>query len=404
VFAIILIVLGVTHWYIGKWGLGNMVSTRAEEPRIADVAVDMAPGDPQTHFAAAVLYDRTFIAADQERSLNEYETAVALSPNNYILWLEYGKALERNGDSVRAESALKRALDLAPNYAAVQWALGNLEVRNGETDSGFEQIKRAMEGDPQLAASAVAFAYQFFDGDLEQVRSVTGNVVAANSALAVLLARQKRYDEASVVWQAIGRYDSDAIVSSGRSLVNELISAKKFAEALKVSATIDTSSAFAAEKVTDGGFEEAVKLEGASPFDWQIGQGNQPQVLQSTSQPHGGERSLVLRYSSNDGNGLKSISQTVVVHPNTKYSITGFYHSDVKSDGKLVWQITDAASGAVIGESTLTPANGWTGFSVDFRLGNADAVVVQFMVKSCGSALCPISGSIWFDDIELKPV
>jgi hypothetical protein len=277
-------------------------------------------------------------------------------------------------------------------------------VRNGETDSGFEQIKRAMVGDPQLAMPAVAFAYQFFDGDLDQVRSVTGNVVSANSALAVLLARQKRYDEASVVWQAIGSYDSDAIVSSGRSLVNELISAKKFAEALKVNATIDTSSAFLAEKIADGGFEDAVKLEGASPFDWQIGQGSQPQVLQSTSQPHGGERSLVLRYSSNDGNGLKSISQTVVVRPNSKYSITGFYHSDIKSDGKLVWQVTDAASGAVIGESTLAPANGWTGFSVDFRLGNADAVVVQFMVKSCGSALCPISGSIWFDDIELKPV
>ena len=282
------IALAIAHWYIGKWGLGNMVSTRADRIDIADVAVGFAPADPQTHYAAAVLYDQTFIAADQQRSLNEYEQAVALSPNNYILWLEYGKALERNGDAARAETALERALDLPPNYSAVQWALGNLLVRNGKTVAGFEQIQKAVEGNPDFAGSAAAFAYQFFDGDLDRTRSVAGSSPRANAALALLLARQKRFNEAAAIWQTVGQpSNDDSIVSAGTSLVSEFITAKKFTLTQKVGSALDPSSASTPEKIRDGGFEEAIKLEGATPFEWRIEPGIQPQVLQSTSQPHG---------------------------------------------------------------------------------------------------------------------
>ena len=398
-----LLLLAVVHWYIGTWGLGNMVSTRAEDTRIADVAIDMAPGDPQTHFAAAVLYDRTFIAADQERSLHEYEQSVALSPNNYILWLEYGKALERNGEEAKAEAALKRASALAPNYAAVHWALGNLLVRKGETDLGFGEIKKAVEGDPQFAASAAAFAYQFFDGDVERTRQVSGSSGPATAALALLLAKQKRFDEASTVWQTIGQPTDDSVKTSGSLLVSELISAKKFGLALNVINSLDNSIVFDRQKIQNGGFEDAVKLDGASPFEWQISAGSQPQVLQSTSQPHSGSRSVVLRFSSNDGNGLRTVSQTVVVRPNSKFAFGGFYRSDVKSDGKLVWQVLDATSNAVIAELPLATSNGWTAFSALFQSpSDTDAVIFRLSVKSCGSTICPINGSIWLDDIEVK--
>ena len=400
----IVIVLAIAHWFIGVWGFGNIVSTRADRPEIADFAVDLAPGDPQTHYAAAVLYDRTLVTADQQRSLSEYEKAVTLSPNNYLLWLEYGKALERSGDPSRAESSLKHALELAPNYAAAHWALGNLEVRKGETDTGFEQIRAAVEGNPEYAGSAASFAYQYFDGDLGQVRNVVGTSPRANAALAVLLAKQKRFDEAATVWQVIDQpAKDDSITAVGRSLVNELISAKKFARAMNVDSTLDPGSASAAEMVRDGGFEDAIKLEGASPFDWLIEQGAQPQVLQSTSQPHSGSRSLVLRYTSNDGNGLRAISQTVIVRTNTRYTLGGFYHSDLKADGKLVWQISDAASGTIISELPLAIATSWTPFSVNFQApADSDGVVLRLTVKACGAALCPVSGSVWLDDIELR--
>jgi hypothetical protein len=95
----------------------------------------------------------------------------------------------------------------------------------------------------------------------------------------------------------------------------------------------------------------------------------------------------------------------VVVRPNTKYTLSGFYHSDLKPDVKLVWQITDAASGTVITEIPLQPAGSWTQFSGNFSSpSGTDAVILRVTIKSCGSALCPVNGSLWLDDIDLKPI
>src|SRR5262245_36770735 len=119
VFFAILLVIAVLHWYVAKWAFANMVSLRADRTEIADIAVGLAPDDPQTHYAAAVLYDKTFLPQDQARSLSEYEMAVSRAPENYLLWLEYGKALARGGDAEKAEAALRRAEKLAPNYSVV---------------------------------------------------------------------------------------------------------------------------------------------------------------------------------------------------------------------------------------------------------------------------------------------
>ena len=384
-----------------------MVSTRAETQEVAEFALGLAPADPQTHYAAAVIYNRTFLADDQQRSLAEYQSAVALSPRNYLLWLDYGKALGRSGDSEGAEAALRRAQQLAPNYSAVQWALGNLLFRNGKTDEGFSQIRLAVEGDRTYAAPAAAFAYQYFDGDLNSVRNVIGSSPEANTSLALLLARAKRLDEAVNVWLSMGHsVDDEIMLSAARSLTAELVSAKRFALAMQVGSMLYPDSQLKAESLHDGGFEEGIKLEGADIWEWQIKAGAQPQPLQSTAGVHGGTRSLVLRFSSNDGASLRQLSQTIVVTPHRSYILSGFYRSEIKTSSPLVWQVTSAADNSVLREVLLNnESTQWTPFTASFTVpANSDGVVVRFAVKSCGSAICPINGSLWFDDFALTAV
>jgi len=386
---------------IGKWGFANMVSTRADNTEIADMAVGLGPKDPQTHYAAAVVYDKTFLASDQQRSLSEYETATALSPHSYLLWLEYGKALGRIGDD-RAEAAFRRAQELAPNYASVQWALGNLLVREGKQDEGFAQIRRAVEGDDTLAAPAVAFAYQLFNGDANAVKQNVGSTPEATAALALTLARDKRYDDAAAVWRSMGdAAASDSLTERRRTLMNSFIAAKKFRLAFAVSPDAAAGGA-SPEQINDGGFERSIKLENAGPFEWQISPGSQPQPLQSTSQQHGGQRALVLRFSSNDGSGLRQLSQTVVVTPGAKYDLRGFYRSDVKSDSQPIWQIV-AASSVLAEVPVSTAAADWTPFGATFTVpADTDGVEIRLIVKGCDSAICPISGSLWLDDLNIK--
>ena len=127
-----------------KWNLANAISTRTDEKEFVDFAVDLAPDDPQTRYAAGVLYQKTLEPDDAARSLAEFEAAAALSPNNYLPWLELRAAFSGAGDSEASLRAIRRAVDLAPNYADVRWAYGNALIRAGEVEVGFENIRRAI--------------------------------------------------------------------------------------------------------------------------------------------------------------------------------------------------------------------------------------------------------------------
>ena len=142
-------------WSFTKWGMASSAAVRAEDADVAEFVTGLAPDDPQTHYSAAVLLEKSFERGDVQKSLNELETATGLAPENYLFWLDLGRARERSGDTEGAERALRRALDLAPNYARVQWALGNALLRQGRVDEAFAEIQKAVAGDPESFANPV---------------------------------------------------------------------------------------------------------------------------------------------------------------------------------------------------------------------------------------------------------
>jgi Tfp pilus assembly protein PilF len=199
--AVLLLCLVCAFFFV-KWCLANAIASQVIYKEVADLAIDWAPDDPQAHYSLAVLYEKSFLAEYLPQSLEEYEKAAALAPNDFRLWLAVGKARERVGDSAGAENALRRALELAPNYTEVQWTLGNVLLRGGKTDEAFVEIRK-VAGDPKYAAPAVSIAWQIFEGDLARIRQNLGDSVSVNAALALFLAKQKRFDEAMQTWCAL---------------------------------------------------------------------------------------------------------------------------------------------------------------------------------------------------------
>jgi hypothetical protein len=157
-------------------------------------------------------------------------------------------------------------------------------------------------------------------------------------------------------------------------------------------------------QINDGGFEQNIKLQSAGPFEWQITQGAQPQIAQSTRQPHGGERSLVLVFNSNDGSNLRQMSQTIAVQAGRRYSFDGFYRSDLRSETPMVWQISNASNGNILAELPIKdPTADWIRFSASFAVpADSDGIILRLARQSCGSSICPISGSVSFDDLRLS--
>lgn len=394
-------------WQSAGWGLANSAAYRAADAEVAQYLAEMAPSDPQTHYAAAVMLEKSFDPADIDRALRHLELAVALSPNNYLLWLDLGRARERSGDAEGAERALRRSLELAPNYSRVQWALGNALLRQGRTEEAFAEIRKSVIGDGSYAAPAASSAWQFFDGDVRAIRAAMKDSVRFDAALAELLVREKRFDEALQIWNDIPLAARQGeLRDTANTIANKLFEAKIFRDSLRVRSDIGADgNAPRLAAVTNGGFESAVKTEGAGLFDWKIAAGLQPQIAISGGQKHGGNNSLLLVFDSRDGKDFRTVSQTVAVEPGVEFDFEFYYRSDLKTSARIRWEVSDASDGKQIAVSDpIQPRADWSPLRVRFRTPQtSDGIVIRMILEPCGQ-ICPISGSLWFDDISIRQV
>jgi Flp pilus assembly protein TadD len=387
------------------WGLANSASLGADQKEVGVLLAELSPSDPQTHFASAILHEKTFEPGDIPIALAEYEKAAAISPNNYLIWLELGSALGRAGETAKAEAALRRARELAPNYARVHWALGNLLLRQGSDDEAYSELRQAIEGDPTFAAPAAAIAFQMADGDPKAVQSHFQNLPHAGAALAILLARQKRWDEAAQVWSTVSTVAEDKRLSDAAQLMKySFFQGGRFRNAAEVAGELSAGgNAPAVEKVTNSGFEIPVKTEGAGEFDWRVAQGNYPQIGVTDAQKHSGRFSLITVFNNSDPKTFRGFSQIVAVQPGRTYELSVPYRADMKSKVPFHWEIVSAGDSKRIALSEpLLPLAEWTELSTSFTVpADKDGVEIRFVRGDCVAAACAATGSFWFDDISM---
>ena len=394
-------------YFFVEWCLGNALAVRAPEKEVAQWAIDYAPRDPQTHYALAVLNQETFLPEDLSKSLAEYEKSVTLAPQDFRLWLALGKARERSGDPAGAELAFRRTLALAPNYAEIQWTLGNALLRNGKIDEAFSEMTRAAENDANYRTPLISTAWQIFDGDPAAVRERIGNAESVKFALAAFLAGQKQFDAAVEVWNELPAENKKGIYKAdGAKFLAAMLAAKNFRAALRIQQSIEDKpdgENFAVGRIYNGNFEQPLTRELVSPFDWQIGGGEQPQVGPNNV-AHGGANSLMLIFNSTDGRDFRQVAQLVAVEANKKYTLEFYSKADLKTAARLQWEIIDASDGKVLAVTGAIPDSAdWTAGSVEWTTAAAtEAVVVRLGREACKSIICPISGTIRFDDISLK--
>ncbi len=388
-----------------KWTFGNAVATQAPLKEVAEFAVSLAPSDPQSHYTLAVLSEKTFLPEDLEKSLVEYETATALSPHDYRLWLALGNSLGRSGKAAEAESAFKKSLELAPNYAQIHWAYGNFLLRQGRTEEAFAEIRKAAETNETYLKQTVSLAWQVFDGNLGEIRKAFGSSPVVNSMIATFLAETKRFDEALEIWNTFSDEDKKTRFNEdGKTLFRQMIAAQKYRDALEIYNQIADSGEenFALEKIANGGFERDVKTKNASVFDWQLGDALQPQAGFDDGQKSEGNRSLVILFNSADGKDFRNLSQTVVVQSDKNYELNFSYKSALKTDATVRWQILDTANNILSETENLSGKTDWTKINLIFKTpADAEAVNINLVRVNCPTAFCPISGKIWFDDFQL---
>ncbi|HRH42868.1 MAG TPA: carbohydrate binding domain-containing protein [Pyrinomonadaceae bacterium] len=405
---ILAILILLAGYFSFNWTFGNMIAQHADTKELAELAIQMAPNDPQSYFSLAYLNEKSFSPEDLPVALASYEKAVSVSPSDYRLWLSLGKIREQSGDSKGAVAASRKALELAPNYSQVHWVLGNQLLRQGNDEEAYQEIRKAVEGNPTYANPAVNMTWQIFNGDVGIISQKIGDSIPIKAALAPFLAKQKRFDEALSFWNSVPDEEkSTKYKTNGQELLAIFMEAKSFRQVLALQTQINggTAEKFNIGAIYNGDFEKNVPPTGAGTFDWQISEGAQPQISLDGSQKHSGERSLIILFNSNTGQENRTVQQTIVVESGKSYKFEAFYRSDLKALSGLKWEIVDAADGKVLtstNETVQTMAN-WTALNADFTTNSTTQAVILRLVKvPCKQNLCPISGKVWFDDLSLK--
>jgi len=415
VLILLLAAAGVWSYYVVRWYIGNTLAENFDPQgsnlRVAEMAVSLGPDDPLTHWRIAQVNQKLLPLDQQARSIAEYEQAVKLSPNDYRFWMALGTAYEQTGDRVKAEEALTRAVALAPAYAYPHWYLGNLLLRSARYEEAFRELRLAAEANEELQPQQFNMLWTIYSEDIEGLKKAIGESSHTRAAFALYLLDQQRYDDGLRLWEILTDEEKKTNRDAGHSVVSKLVAAKRYHDAAKVWNEIAPNERYRAElgKIFDGSFEDAINYGPEMVFAWQVKGGPQYQIGIDPTKANGGARSLRLAFQVRTDIESLNVSQLVPVTENTEYDFECYLSTDKLETGSAPQiQILDAATGNLLAGSAQAPSgtNPWNRVNLTFKTTDkTEAVLLKIVRTSCKddqTLICPIFGSVWYDDFSLK--
>ena len=96
--------------------------------------------------------------SDPQKTVSLYRDAVAAMPQNAMLQLKLGLALDRVGDTSSERNALEKAVELDPRMAIAHHQLGYLDSRGGDMAGAEQQFREAVGAAPGYIEAWVSLA------------------------------------------------------------------------------------------------------------------------------------------------------------------------------------------------------------------------------------------------------
>ena len=415
VLILLLAAAAVWSYYVVRWYLGNTMAEYYNPAQTtfdaAEMALVFAPNDALTHWRMAQVSQKLLPLDQQSKAIAEYERAVSLSPNDYRFWMALGTAHEQTGDSVKSELALRKAVELAPAYAYPRWYLGNLLLRSGRYEEAFKELRLAAEADADLQPQQFNFLWAIYSDDLEGLKKAIGESAETRAKFALYLFGLQRHDDGLRVWDMLSADEKKANHEIGNSLVGNLILARRFHDGVRVWNDIATNERYQVQfgKVFDGSFEEVINYGPEMAFGWQVKPVPQLQVGIDPTKSNVGARSLRLAFQVRTNLEALNISQLIPVAADSEYDFEYYFSTEKLETGSApMVQVLDAADGATLVSSPQAPSGSveWNRVSLPFKTGGkTEAVILRIARVSCSDEeipICPIFGSIWYDDFSIK--
>ncbi len=404
----------VASWFVVRWYLGNTIAENLlndpQQLATAEMAVRLAPHDPLPHWRLGKFIQAELHSDQINRAVAEFEQAVSLGPNDYRFWMDFGGALEQAGEIDKAEKALRTAVKLAPEYAYPRWYLGNVLIRDGRYSEAFAELQRASEANETFRPQLFNLAWQVNKDDFEALKAAIGNAPGTRAQFAQHLVGRGKFDEGLQLWNSLTEAEKKFDRPVAEAIIASLNTAKRFHQAVGVWNDVTSVAYHRVQmgQLIDPGFEFDFINVPRSVFGWQVPSIAQVQIAVDASQSHTGSRSLKLVFQVPNQLDSINVSQLVPVEPNTQYELQWHLKTNkLVSAATPIVILTDAADDSVLAtsESAPTGENDWQRLSMTFKTGaKTEALRLKINRTKCDAdnPVCPIYGTLWYDDFNLK--
>lgn len=402
----------VFAWFAVRWQLGNMLAnlTTTNDPNakeIAALAVNLAPSDPLANWLVASTKKDTFTADVISDTAKSFETVVRLSPYDFQLWVELGRAREQAEEFDLAEKAYLRALEVAPNYTYPHWQLGNFYLRRNRGDEAFAELKKAAENNSIYRDQVFSIAWDYYEKDTARLEQIAGDSSSVRASLARFYASKERAEDSLRIWNSLSEDDRKANTAIAKVIAQAFYEKRIFRQAQEFVRGLGIEPDTKLATIQNGSFEKPIEDIKDTYFGWKVSQLEKFEVKLDPTQKHEGSRSLRVSINGYAEPTLYNIYQYITVEPSANYRLTFWLRTEnLKSGGPPALEVYNANDdkNIVTSETYPTGTNDWQMVKLEFAApSNAEAVGIRTVRASCGN-VCPIFGTIWYDDFKLERI
>ncbi|MEP6945221.1 MAG: tetratricopeptide repeat protein [Acidobacteriota bacterium] len=401
----------VFGWVAVRRQFGDMLAelTKTSDPAASDVASiagSMAPGDPLTTWLKGTLEKNVFTPEKTNSSIKLFEDTVRLSPRDFRWWIELGRAYEQDERAEPAEAAFKQAVALAPTYSFPHWQLGNFYLRQGRNDEAFAEFKTVSESDQIYREQVFSLAWDYFDKDPQKLETMVADRPDVHASLAMFYAQRGVAADSLRNWNKLSDDEKSHYPQIARAITQGLYDRRFFPQALEFARQIGIDPDAKPETVTNPGFERPLGNPDDTKFGWRVYHNEgKLDIGIDAAVHHEGAKSARFVFKRYNKPTLYAMSQNIVVEPGKSYRLTFWVRTEnLLSGGMPQLQIANAVDDKLI---TTSPAftsgtNDWKLISIEFTApSDCTGVVIWTGRGFCGED-CPIIGTMWLDEFELK--
>jgi len=347
--------------------------------------------------------------ADAGQVITYLRRAVSIDPRSANYWMALAGAYESAGQIPQAREAFHTALQNYPASGEAHWRFGSFLLRQGETKQAYAEIHFAAKVDPRLIRLAISRVWPATHDVEALLNDVLPNSLEAQQEALEAFSSDDQIDPALAVWKHMVAAGEAIPIKSAFPLVQILLGANRGEDAREVwrQALVagghpdeaDTGSSL----IFNGGFEYDAVNGG---LDWRLVPISGVNYDYDSTNPHSGKRALRLTFDGEQNPVIESVSQTIVVQPNTRYHFEGYVRtSGVTTESGLHFFIVfEGTPQQPLILDNFTGNHPWEKQSADFTTAPGEHVLTLKLLRAKSVRFNNnLAGTMWVDDVSIVP-